>query len=169
LIPSKVDMSIAEYGNTPIKPAGKPRKKSSSGGQARGNALILQTARDMWSRGRFRYFFRGLPAGLIELAQSHCRVLWTRLEGLDRVNAWVVGFLGLAFGGRPDPANRPRHVVARPVPVLFPRLARRLDRRVPVLDAATDRAKRQTARHARFLARPLRVREFDPFKSRPKS
>ena len=38
---------------------------SSSGGQARGNALILQTARDMWSRGRFRYFFRGLPAGLI--------------------------------------------------------------------------------------------------------
>lgn len=27
LIPSNVDMSIAEYGNTPIKPAGKPRKK----------------------------------------------------------------------------------------------------------------------------------------------
>lgn len=38
---------------------------SSSGGCAKGNALILQTARDMWAKGGFRFFFRGLPAGLI--------------------------------------------------------------------------------------------------------
>ncbi|GAA5841321.1 hypothetical protein JCM11251_001624 [Rhodosporidiobolus azoricus] len=44
----------------------KTRVMSSSGSSsARGNALILQTARDMMSRGGFRFFFRGLPAGLI--------------------------------------------------------------------------------------------------------
>ncbi|BGP41635.1 hypothetical protein JCM10449v2_005626 [Rhodotorula kratochvilovae] len=43
----------------------KTRVMSSSGGCAKGNALILQTARDMWARGGFRFFFRGLPAGLI--------------------------------------------------------------------------------------------------------
>jgi hypothetical protein len=42
------------------------RVMSSSGSSSlRGNALILQTAADMWARGRFRFFFRGLPAGLI--------------------------------------------------------------------------------------------------------
>jgi len=41
------------------------RVMSSSGGCAKGNALILQTARDMWAKGGFRFFFRGLPAGLI--------------------------------------------------------------------------------------------------------
>jgi hypothetical protein len=102
LIPSKVDMSIAEYGNTPIKPAGKPRKK------------YRNRPRDHMSRAvcRIRAFPRAWPpeedmtrvcrqgkVSVFELAQSHCRVLWTRLEGLDRVNAWVVGFLGLAFGG----------------------------------------------------------------------
>lgn len=55
---------ISQFCIYPIE-ALKTRVMSSSGGQARGNALILQTARDMWSRGRFRYFFRGLPAGLI--------------------------------------------------------------------------------------------------------
>ncbi|BGP17904.1 hypothetical protein JCM10213v2_005952 [Rhodosporidiobolus nylandii] len=44
----------------------KTRVMSSSGScSARGNALILQTARDMMSRGGLRFFFRGLPAGLI--------------------------------------------------------------------------------------------------------
>ncbi|GAA5852268.1 hypothetical protein JCM9279_002483 [Rhodotorula babjevae] len=43
----------------------KTRVMSSSGGCAKGNALILQTARDMWAKGGFRFFFRGLPAGLI--------------------------------------------------------------------------------------------------------
>ncbi|GAA6025677.1 hypothetical protein JCM10207_008826 [Rhodosporidiobolus poonsookiae] len=44
----------------------KTRVMSSSGSSSkRGNALIVQTARDMWSRGRLRFFFRGLPAGLI--------------------------------------------------------------------------------------------------------
>jgi solute carrier family 25 phosphate transporter 23/24/25/41 len=38
---------------------------SSSGGCKKGNALIVQTARDMWRSGGFRFFFRGLPAGLI--------------------------------------------------------------------------------------------------------
>ncbi|KPV72307.1 uncharacterized protein RHOBADRAFT_8137, partial [Rhodotorula graminis WP1] len=43
----------------------KTRVMSSSGGGTKGNALILQTARDMWAKGGFRFFFRGLPAGLI--------------------------------------------------------------------------------------------------------
>ncbi|GAA5826412.1 hypothetical protein JCM3770_004696 [Rhodotorula araucariae] len=43
----------------------KTRVMSSSGGCAKGNALIVQTARDMWAKGGFRFFFRGLPAGLI--------------------------------------------------------------------------------------------------------
>ncbi|GAA5913797.1 hypothetical protein JCM6882_007702 [Rhodosporidiobolus microsporus] len=44
----------------------KTRVMSSSGSSsARGNALIVQTARDMFSRGGLRFFFRGLPAGLI--------------------------------------------------------------------------------------------------------
>ncbi|BGO93151.1 hypothetical protein NBRC10512_007596 [Rhodotorula toruloides] len=43
----------------------KTRVMSSSGGCKKGNALISQTARDMWRSGGFRFFFRGLPAGLI--------------------------------------------------------------------------------------------------------
>ncbi|GAA6063424.1 hypothetical protein JCM10212_002093 [Sporobolomyces blumeae] len=43
----------------------KTRVMSSTGGRARGNALILQTFRDMYSKGGFTFFFRGLPAGLI--------------------------------------------------------------------------------------------------------
>ncbi|GEM10051.1 mitochondrial carrier protein [Rhodotorula toruloides] len=43
----------------------KTRVMSSSGGCKKGNALIVQTMRDMWHAGGFRFFFRGLPAGLI--------------------------------------------------------------------------------------------------------
>ncbi|GAA6009677.1 uncharacterized protein JCM10292_003888 [Rhodotorula paludigena] len=43
----------------------KTRVMSSSGGSKKGNALIVQTARDMWAKGGLRFFFRGLPAGLI--------------------------------------------------------------------------------------------------------
>lgn len=38
---------------------------SSTGGKARGNELIVQTARDMWRAGGIRLYFRGLTAGLI--------------------------------------------------------------------------------------------------------
>ncbi|TNY20556.1 mitochondrial carrier domain-containing protein [Rhodotorula diobovata] len=50
---------------TPSSSLRPTRVMSSSGGCAKGNALILQTARDMWAKGGFRFFFRGLPAGLI--------------------------------------------------------------------------------------------------------
>ncbi|GAA6020528.1 hypothetical protein JCM10207_000032 [Rhodosporidiobolus poonsookiae] len=57
--------------NAPRPPANAPprpqtRVMSPAGSSSKcDNALIVQTARDMWSRGRLRFFFRGLPAGLI--------------------------------------------------------------------------------------------------------
>ncbi|GAA5942769.1 uncharacterized protein JCM15063_002786 [Sporobolomyces koalae] len=43
----------------------KTRVMSSTGGSKRGNALILETFIDMYRQGGIKFFFRGLPAGLI--------------------------------------------------------------------------------------------------------
>ncbi|GAA5966510.1 hypothetical protein JCM3765_007594 [Sporobolomyces pararoseus] len=43
----------------------KTRVMSSTGGDKKGNALILQTFLDMYRKGGLTFFFRGLPAGLI--------------------------------------------------------------------------------------------------------
>ncbi|ORY83515.1 mitochondrial carrier domain-containing protein [Leucosporidium creatinivorum] len=43
----------------------KTRVMSSTGGELKGNTLIVKTAADMWKNGGIRLYFRGLPAGLI--------------------------------------------------------------------------------------------------------
>lgn len=43
----------------------KTRVMSSTGGELKGNTLIVKTASDMWRKGGIRLYFRGLPAGLI--------------------------------------------------------------------------------------------------------
>ncbi|GAA5871443.1 hypothetical protein JCM1840_002896 [Sporobolomyces johnsonii] len=80
----------------------KTRVMSSTGGAQRGNALILQTARDMWRQGRFRFFFRGLPAGLIGVF-PYAAIDMSTFEGIKiSYTKWAgeePGIMGsLAFG-----------------------------------------------------------------------
>ncbi|SCV73638.1 BQ2448_6068 [Microbotryum intermedium] len=43
----------------------KTRVMSSTGGEHKGNALIFETAKNIWRKGGVKLYFRGLPAGLI--------------------------------------------------------------------------------------------------------
>ncbi|KDE06805.1 hypothetical protein, variant [Microbotryum lychnidis-dioicae p1A1 Lamole] len=43
----------------------KTRVMSSTGGEHKGNALIFETAKNIWKKGGVKLYFRGLPAGLI--------------------------------------------------------------------------------------------------------
>lgn len=43
----------------------KTRLMASQGGKSQGNELLFKTARDMWTQGRLKAYYRGLGAGLI--------------------------------------------------------------------------------------------------------
>lgn len=81
----------------------KTRLMSSQGGQNKGNALLIATARDMWRNGGMRTYYRGLTAGLIGVFPYSAidmstfegiKLFWIRYTGREEPSVLSL----LAFG-----------------------------------------------------------------------